>query len=170
MSYFLPILIALLIIYALIKKVNVYSAFVRGAGNALPVLKEITPLICAIMISLSLLRSSGALEIITNILSPLLNTLGIDKEIAPLFILRPFSGSASLALLSDIFSHYGVDTFIGFLSSIMMGSTETIFYTIALYFGAAGIKKTRYAVPVALISSIVGVYVAVIVAKYLFYK
>ena len=133
MSYILPLMILGLIIYALIKRVDVYSAFTEGAAEALPMLIRILPYMAGMLAAIQALRASGALERLLGALSPAFNAVGLPAELAPLFILRPFSGSAALSLLGDVLTTYGPDTFTGVAASIMLGSTETIFYTIALY-------------------------------------
>ena len=147
MSYILPLMILGLIIYALIKRVDVYSAFTEGAAEALPMLIKILPYMAGMLAAIQALRASGALELMLGALSPAFNAVGLPAELAPLFILRPFSGVAA---------------------SIMLGSTETIFYTIALYFGTVGIRRTRAALPAALISSVIGTAAAIVLAQGLF--
>lgn len=168
-AFIIPILAIFVIVYGLIKRVDVYDAFITGAAKSVPLLVKILPYIAAMLIALSVFRSSGALDILIHALSPALNAVGLPPELAPLTLLRPFSGSASLAMLSDVFANYNVDTFIGFAASIIIGSTETIFYTISVYFGSVRIIKTRHAVPVALLSGIVSVAAALLCA-YLFWN
>lgn len=165
MLYILPALIAALLIYSLIKKVDIYSAFTQGAYDALPMLVKILPCMAAMMVSINALRASGALEAFIKLISPILDKIGFPAELAPMFVLRPFSGSAAMSLLQDVFVNYGADTYLGFAASIMLGSTETIFYTIALYFGSVGVKRTRAAIPAAILSSIVGAAVAIILSR-----
>ena len=166
MSYILPLMILGLIIYALIKRVDVYSAFTEGAAEALPMLIRILPYMAGMLAAIQALRAS--LELMLGALSPAFNAMGLPAELAPLFILRPFSGSAALSLLGDVLTTYGPDTFTGVAASIMLGSTETIFYTIALYFGTVGIRRTRAALPAALISSVIGTAAAIVLAQGLF--
>lgn len=156
-SLIIPILIALLIVYALIKKVNVYKAFIEGAGEALPSLIKILPYLAAMLVSIELLRGSGALEGVINAVSPVSSRLGVEPPLVPLIVLRPFSGSASLAILRDILMEHGPDSPTGRAASIIVGSTETVFYTVSVYFGAVGVTKTRQAIPAAIISGMVGV-------------
>lgn len=163
-SIAIPALIALLTVYALIKKVDVYKAFVEGAGEALPGLVSILPYLAAMLTGIELLRGSGALELIINALSPLSERLGIPSPLIPLIVLRPFSGSASLALLKDVLTEHGADGRVGRAASIIVGSTETVFYTVSVYFGAVGVTKTRQAVPAALIAGTVGTALGIILA------
>ncbi len=165
MSLIMPGLIAFLLIYAYIKKADVYSAFVSGALGALPVLYKILPSMCAMMAALSLLRGSGAMEAFNGAVSPLLQWAGIPGELGPLLLLRPFSGSAALALLSDIFETCGADSFAGIAASVMMGSTETIFYTISVYLGSVGVTKPRYCVAASLGAAAVGAASALVLSR-----
>lgn len=168
MSYIMPGLIAVLLIWAAIKKVDIYEAFVSGAGEALPLLIKILPCMAAMMVGLKTLRASGALDWLIGLIAPGLNRIGFPAELVPLFVLRPFSGSAAMSLLKDVFDVYGPDGYLGVAASLMLGSTETIFYTIALYFGSISVKKTRVTVPVALLSGVVGAAVALVFARLMF--
>lgn len=168
MQLIIPILLAILLISSVFSGSPVYDSFINGAKKSLPMLFSILPYMAAMLCALNIFRDSGALELVTEMLSPVLSVLGIPDDLATLVTLRPFSGSAAIALLDDIYRNSGVDSFSGYLASIMLGSTETIFYTVSLYFGAVGIKKTRHAVPTALISGIIGVAVSVLLAHYLF--
>lgn len=167
-AYILPVGIALLFAYAASKGSNVYDAFVRGASQSLPTLKKVLPCMAAMLIAINVFRASGALDFLTKLASPVFEAVFIPKELAPLILLRPFSGSAALALLADTFSRCGVDSFIGLCASLLVGSTETIFYTVALYFGSAGISKPRYSVAVALISGVVSIAASIALAYALF--
>ena len=160
----LPIAIASVLTFALVKKVDVYSAFAKGAKEALPVLINILPYLAAMLMAINVFRESGALAALIRLLEKPLAALGFPAELLPLALLRPFSGSASLALLSDVYAQYGADTFLGRAASLMMGSSETIFYTLALYFGSIHVTKTRYCVPVALLSGAVGIAVSLLLA------
>ena len=165
MSYIMPLMILLLLGYALYKRVNVYEAFTRGAQEALPLLVQVLPFMAAMMIAMNLFRSSGALSAFIRWIEPLLSKLGIPAELVPLLVLRPFSGSAAIALLQDVFTNHGVDSFAGLAASLMLGSTETIFYTVALYFGSVGVRKTRVTIAVALLSGVVGAVAAFLFAQ-----
>ncbi|MCE5236007.1 MAG: nucleoside recognition domain-containing protein [Clostridiaceae bacterium] len=164
MSYLVPALVVALFIYAYAKKTDVYGAFIAGAKETFPLLLHVLPPMAAMMAALTVLRSSGALAAVIEFTAPAFEAIGLKRELVPLFVLRPFSGSAAMALLKDVFDAYGVDSFSGYAASVMLGSTETIFYTIALYFGAVGVTKTRYTVPVALLAGIVGTVGAMLFA------
>ena len=153
MKYVIPILVAALLAYALIRRVNPYEAFIRGAADA------------AMLGAITLLRGCGALDALGNWLSPVFEKIGIPSELTPLILLRPFSGSASLALLGDTLTRYGADSFVGRAASVCVGSTETIFYTLALYCGSVGISKTRHALPAALAGCTAGVVSGILLVR-----
>ena len=160
----IPILVGLLLIYALIKKVNVYKAFIEGAKEALPSLVSILPYLAAMLTSIELLRGSGALGSVIKLISPVSERLGVPSPLVPMIVLRPFSGSASLALLKDVLTEYGPDGRIGRAASVTVGSTETVFYTVSVYFGAIGVTKTRQAIPAALIAGLAGTTVGILLS------
>ena len=151
------ILILLLLLFAAFRRVNVFSAFVKGAADALPLLKTLLPTLAAFSIAMRLFRDSGAEAWLFSLLSPVLARVGVDARLVPLLLVRPFSGSAATGALTDLFTQYGPDSTVGQTASVLLGSSETVFYTLALYFGAVGVKKTRFAVPVALAALAVSV-------------
>ena len=153
MKYVIPILIAALLAYALIRRVNPYEAFIRGAADAVPTLLRVLPALAAM------------LDALGNWLSPVFEKIGIPSELTPLILLRPFSGSASLALLGDTLTRYGADSFVGRAASVCVGSTETIFYTLALYCGSVGISKPRHALPAALAGCTAGVVSGILLVR-----
>lgn len=150
-----PTVILLIIIYGVIEKNKVYDTFLEGAKEGLDVVINIFPTLIGIFLAVGALRSSGILDAIINLIKPVIAMLKIPAEIMPLAILRPISGSASMAVATDIMSKYGVDTIIGQIASTIMGSTETTFYTIALYTSAVKIKKIRFVLIAALVADIV---------------
>ena len=152
---------------ALAGKRDVYTLLVSGAADGLTALGQIIPALVVLLSSVHMLRASGALEWLTALLSPVCHWIGIPPETLPLVIIRPISGSAALAVGSEIMACYGADSGIGRTAAVMLGSTETTFYTISVYFGAANIKKTRYAIPAALIADLTGFGVAAFVTKLL---
>jgi len=164
-----PILILAVIVFAAVLRVDVFSAFVEGAGEALPMLKKLVPCMASIMLAIAVFRDSGALDFLTNFLAPAVEPLGLDARLLPLLLVRPFSGSAAIAAATEIFAAHGPDSRVGFLASILVGASETIFYTIALYFGAVGVKKTRFAIPVALAAMLAAVASGLLFGK-MFYK
>ena len=168
MSLVSPILFLLLIVTSFFRGSGVYDSFIRGAKSALPMLLNVLPYMAAMLCALNIMRDSGALAFIVSLIAPGMEKIGVPGELTPLIVLRPFSGGAALALLDDVFKVGGVDSFAGYMASVMLGSTETIFYTVSLYFGSIGVKKTRYSVPVALLSGLVGILAAVVLSKVFF--
>ncbi len=159
-KWLLPCLILLIVGGGLIKGVPVYDAFVAGAKEGLKTAVTILPYMIAMLSVIFLMQKSGLLSSVTKLLSPVFDALGIPQPVAPLMLLRPFSGSASLAMLQNILSDQGTDSRAGLVASTLMGSTETIFYTCGIYLGAAGVKKSRYAIPAALAAWLTGSIVA----------
>ena len=151
-----PMILAGVALYAITHGVDVYSALVQGAGEGLATLARIVPALIALLAAVHMLRASGALELAAQLLGPILERLGIPPETVALLLVRPVSGSAALGVGSDLISTYGSDSYIGRVAAVMLGSTETTFYTVAVYFGAVGITKTRYAVPAALCADLAG--------------
>ena len=161
-SIAIPFTILLIIVYGLIEKQSVFDVFLDGAKEGIQIIANIFPTLLGLFLSISVLRESGIIEAFTNLVLPLLNLLKIPAEILPLAILRPISGSASMAVATDIMTKYGVDSIIGLMSSTIMGSTETTLYTIALYTSAVKIKKTRFVLFAALLADFVGMLPSVI--------
>lgn len=155
-----PVLLCFTACYALGKRVDVYTALTRGAEEGLNVLVHILPSLIALLTAVYMFRASGAMEYLGALLAPALERVGIPPEVAPLLFIRPISGSGALAVGSELMATYGPDSYIGRVAAVMLGSSETTFYTIAVYFGAAGIKKTRYAVPAALCADLAGFFFA----------
>ena len=161
----IPLLLLLVSVVALSKKQDAYSALLEGGKDGLRIIFTIAPALVMLLTAVHMMRDSGAIELIARWLSPITNAVGIPAQVLPLMLIRPFSGSAALAVGADLMAAYGVDSLIGRTAAIMLGSTETTFYTISVYF--ANIKKTRYAVPAALIADMVGFVAAAMCAKYL---
>lgn len=157
-----PFTILIIIVYGLIEKQSVFDIFLEGAKEGLQIVVNIFPTLLGLFLSISVLRASGIIDEITNLALPLLNLLKIPSEILPLALLRPISGSASMAVATDIMNNFGVDSLIGLISSTIMGSTETTLYTIALYTSAVKIKKTRFVLIAALLADFVGVLTSVV--------
>ena len=155
-DYAVPIVLLLASVLTLSKKENTYDLLVDGAGEGLKLLAAIVPTLIILMTSVTMLRESGAVDWLGKMLSPVFTFMGIPPETVLLVLIRPLSGSAALAVGADLMARYGVDSQIGRTVAVMLGSTETTFYTISVYFGAAGIKKTRYTVPAALIADLTG--------------
>ena len=167
-SYVIPVLLAAVAVYGMGKKVNVYSALTHGAEEGLSVLLRIIPALVGLLTAVSMFRASGALEWFSDLCAPLLDLLGIPAETMPLMLIRPVSGSGALAVASDLMMTHGPDSYEGRVAAVMLGSTETTFYTIAVYFGAAGIARTRYAVPAALCADLAGFMAAAFAVRLFF--
>lgn len=167
-ALFVPLFIAGIVIYGVVKRVPVYDAFVKGAKQGLFTVVRILPFVVGFVFAIRIFSASGCFDYIASALSPVLEPAGIPPEILPLALMRPFSGSASIAALTAIFGRFGPDSFIGRAASTMMGSSETLFYTTALYYGSVGIKKTRYTIPAALISEVFGLVGSVFFCRLFF--
>ncbi len=159
-DYIVPLILFFTAALALRKKENAYDILLGGASEGLTLLLSILPALILLLTAVHMLRASGAVEILSRILSPVFSLFGIPPETAMLMLIRPISGSAALAVGAELMAEYGVDSLVGRTAAVMLGSTETTFYTISVYFGAAGIKKTRYTVPAALFADFVGFFMA----------
>ena len=166
-DYIVPLLLLISSLLALRKRENAYDALLDGAAEGLKLLVTLVPTLILLLTSITMLRASGAVEWISKVLSPLFSFFGIPPETAMLVLIRPFSGSAALAIGAELMTQYGADSLIGRTTAIMLGSTETTFYAISVYFGAAGIQKTRYTIPAALIADFTGFFMASLTAKIL---
>lgn len=155
-DYVVPLLILAACLLTLHKKENAYDILLEGGTEGLRLLVSIVPALVLLLVAVHMLRASGAVEMIGGLLSPIFRFLGIPPECAVLVLIRPISGSAALAVGADLMASYGVDSVVGRTAAVMLGSTETTFYTISVYFGAVGIKRTRYAMPAALFADLVG--------------
>jgi spore maturation protein B len=156
LTMLVPLIIAGITLWGMIRRVNVYDSLIHGAEEGLGVLLRIVPALIALLTAVYMLRASGALELLSSFLSPVLRFLGIPPETVALLVVRPVSGSAALGVGAEIISAYGANSQIGRTAAVMLGSTETTFYIIAVYFGAAGIVKSRHAVPAALCADLAG--------------
>ena len=159
-EYIVPVLLLIVSLYALRKQENSYDLLLTGAAEGLKLLLTLVPTLVLLLTAVTMLRASGAMEYIGRVFAPVFRFVGIPPETAMLVLIRPISGSAALAVGADLMAEYGVDSQIGRTAAVMLGSTETTFYTISVYFGAAGIKKTRYTLPAALFADFVGFFMA----------
>ena len=166
-DYLVPLILMGTASWALHRKENAYDLMLSGTADGLKILLSLIPALVLLLTAVTTLRASGALELLRNLLSPVFCFFGIPPETALLVLVRPISGSAALAVGADIMTAYGVDSCIGRTAAIMLGSTETTFYTISVYFGAAGIKKTRYTLPAALFADFVGFFMAALSVRLL---
>jgi spore maturation protein B len=163
-DWIVPVLIAGVVGYGLLQRVGVYDSFVRGAGKGLKTAISVLPCLVAVMVAVEMMKASGALQLLSRFLSGPLSFLGLPAEVAPLVVVRPFSGMAALGMLDDIYRSSGPDSAAARTASVIMGSTETLFYTVAIYFGSVGIKKTRHTVPAAMVSFLVSILLSGILA------
>ncbi|MDU1321354.1 MAG: spore maturation protein [Clostridium botulinum] len=161
----IPIIILLIIAYGMVKKVKVYECFVEGAKDGVSICIRIFPYLLAMMVAIAVFRESKALDCLINALRPVSNLIGLPGELVPLVLIKPLSGSGALGVFADILKQFGPDSNVGKMASIIMGSTETIFYTITVYFGAVGIKKIRHTLWAAIFADMVAIIMAVLVTN-----
>ena len=164
---FIPILIAFVLIFAMIKGVDAYSAFVKGAKGALPLMASLLPFIIAMFIAVELFRNSGLSALLCNFLAPIFKVIGVPVEVCELTLIRPFSSNAAYVLLKDIFTNYGVDSYIGKCASVIMGSSDTIFYVSSIYFSSTSVKKTLLTIPIALICNVACAIIACFCCRFI---
>lgn len=167
-SLVIPVLLAAVAVCGLGRRVDVYAALTHGAEEGLGVLLRIVPALVGLLTAVAMFRASGAMDALSGLLAPVLEWLGIPAQTAPLMLIRPVSGSGALAVGTELMTTYGPDSYIGRVAAVMLGSTETTFYTIAVYFGSAGIHRTRHAMPAALLADLTG-FVASAFAVRLFF-
>ncbi len=161
----MPAVAVFTVIYALIKKLPVFDIFLEGSKKALKQIAELLPALTALFLAVEMLKTSGGSKILISLLSPLSDLLGIPEEVLPLCIISPLSGSGSLAVLQDILTQFGPDSYIGRTASVIAGASETTFYAVAVYYGSAGIKKIRHTVPAALTADITTFIAAALFCK-----
>lgn len=166
-AYILPIIFISLFIYCYLKKINTYDTFVKGAKGAISLVVEIFPFIASILIAVALLRISGITDLLATFLSPIFNALGVPTELCELVLLRPFTGSGSFGILESIFTTYGPDSYISRCACVIMGCSETIFYVATVYISQTKVKKLLYAIPVALICSLIGTIVGCVLCRFI---
>lgn len=155
-SLVIPVLLAGVAVCGMGKRVDVYATLTHGAEEGLTVLLRVIPALVGLLTAVSMFRSSGAMEWLSGLCAPILKWLGIPPETAPLMLVRPVSGNGALAVASELIAANGPDSYVGRVAAVMLGSTETTFYTIAVYFGSAGIHKTRHTIPAALAADLTG--------------
>jgi spore maturation protein B len=164
----IPVLLVLIPLAGLLRGVKVYDTFIDGAKEGFNVAVRIIPFLVGILVAIGMFRASGAMDMLTNALRPLFARTIFPAELFPLAVLRTLSGSGSLALTTDMIKRYGADSMIGRMAATLYGSSETLFYVLAVYFGAVGIKKTRHAIPAGLVGDVVAAIVAVAVCTWMF--
>lgn len=166
-SYIIPFFIIFILIYCLFKKINAYDAFVKGSKTSFDLILTSLPYIVAIFIALEVFSVSGLSTFIANLLNPVFSLLGIPSELTEMILIKPFSGCGSLAVLENIFTKYGVDSYLARAGCAIAGSSEAIFYVTAVYFAKTNVKHFRYAIPVALIANLFGAVVGCWVCKFI---
>ena len=164
----LPLMILIILTAGILKKVPVYEEFVEGAKDGFIVSIKIIPYLVALIAAISMFKASGAMEWITNLFGFILNKFSIPADIVPIMITRPLSGSAALGLFSELAASHGADSFITKMAAIMIGSSETTFYVLTVYFGSVGIKKFRYALTTGILSDIISIVLAIWAAHLFF--
>lgn len=167
-DYIIPFIFFYIIGYGLLMKTNIFDEFIQGAKDGFKVVVDILPTLIGLMVAIGILRASGALNILSDLLKPLTNYLHFPSQLVPVAIIKMFSSSAATSLVLDIFKEYGPDSYLGRLVSVMMSSTETIFYTMAVYFMAAGVRKTRYTLLGCLLATLTGIIASVIMTNLVF--
>lgn len=163
----MPLMIIIIVIYGVVERKKVFDIFLDGAKDGISVVLNIFPTLVGLFVAIGALRSSGIIDLIVNLLTPVFNLFNFPTEILPLTLIRPISGSASIAVATDIMKNFGVDTNIGLIASVIMGSTETTVYTIAVYTSSIGIKNTRFVLWAALIADVIGMLTSVMVCRFL---
>ncbi|MBU1298247.1 MAG: spore maturation protein [Bacteroidetes bacterium] len=164
----IPAIILFIVTYGAIKKVKIYETFVEGAKEGFNVGVRIIPYLVAMLVAIGIFRASGAMNILAWLVSPITLLIGMPAEALPMAIMRPLSGSGALGVMSEIIKTHGADSLIGRMVSVMMGSGETTFYVLAVYFGSVGISETRHAVPAGIIADIVGILMSVWLVNLIF--
>jgi spore maturation protein B len=167
-DYIIPFIFFYIIGYGLLTKSNIYDEFIKGAKDGFKVVLDIMPTLIGLMVAIGILRSSGTLSIISDLIKPITRVLHFPSELVPVAIVKMFSSSAATSLVLDIFKEHGPDSYLGRMVSIMSSSTETIFYTLAVYFMAAGVKKTRYTLIGCLLATLTGITMSVILTNLVF--
>lgn len=166
--WFIPVMIAFILIYGTYKKVPTYESFVEGGKEGIKMAVSIMPFLVGMMVAIAVFRASGALDVMVNWIRPALEIVGVPAEIVPLALIRPISGTAALGITSDLIGVHGPDSFIGTLAAALQGSTDTTFYVLTVYFGAVGIKKMGDALKVGLLADAVAIITAIVVVTFMF--
>ena len=164
-SFILPAVFIIILGYALFKRINIFDVFLSGAKQGAYSCFGILPALVGLVVAVSMMRASGLLDFLAGILSPVLNVIGFPAEVLPLALLKPVSGSGALAMIKSVFEAYGVDSSIGKLASVMLGSSETTFYALAVYYGATKVKNTRHTVFAAVVADITGIAASVVLCN-----
>jgi len=164
-QFIIPAFILFAVLYGFIKKVKIYDSFISGAKEAIEIIFKIFPYILAIFVAIKSFQVSGAFDFVKSLFSDVFKIFGVPEEVIGIALIKPLSGSASIGVFTEIIKTAGVDSLATKISAVIMGSAETTFYVLAVYLGAVGIKKTKYLVPVCILSDIIGVVIAILVVK-----
>ena len=167
-DFLIPVTVLFIVVFGCLQRVDIYEVFLEGAKEGLRTVVDILPTLIGLIMAVEVLRAGGLLEILVELIRPAAEAVGFPAELAPLSIVRLVSSSAATGLLTDLFANYGPDSFLGRAASVMMSCTETVFYTMSLYFLSVGVKKTRWTRPCALLANFVGVVAAVWLVKVVF--
>lgn len=168
-SLIIPLMVVGVIVYGVVKKIDIYDSFICGVGEAIKMLLSLFPVIFAMVIGIDLMVNSLLLSDLSEFLSPLLSFFHFPVEILPLAVLRPISGSSALVMMNDIFREFGVDSYVGRVASLVQGTTDTTIYIIGLYFSSVGIKKIRYALIVGLLADLCAIILSMVVVRLWFH-
>jgi len=167
-DFIIPVTILFIVVFGCLQKVDIYEVFLEGAREGLQTVVDILPTLIGLIMAVEVVRAGGLLDIIVECIRPFADAVGFPAELAPLSIVRLISSSAATGLLTDLFQHYGPDSHLGRVASVMMSCTETVFYTMSLYFLSVGIRRTRWTLPCALLANLVGVFAAVWLVEVVF--
>ena len=167
-DFMIPVTILFIVVFGCLQKVDIYEVFLEGAKIGLQTVVDILPTLIGLVMAVEVIRAGGLLDILVELFRPFAEVMGFPAELAPLSIVRLVSSTAATGLLTDLFASYGPDSFLGRTASVMMSCTETVFYTMSLYFLSVGIKKTRWTLPCALLANVVGMFAAVWLVRLVF--
>ena len=167
-DFLIPVTVLFIVVFGCLHRVGIYEVFLEGAKEGLQTVIDILPTLIGLIMAVEVVRAGGLLDVMVNFIRPAADAIGFPAELAPLSIVRLVSSSAATGLLTDLFANYGPDSFLGRTASVMMSCTETVFYTMSLYFLSVGVRKTRYTLPCALLANIVGVFAAVWLVQMVF--
>ena len=167
-TFAIPAMVLFVVVYGVIKKVKIYEAFVEGAKEGFNIGVRIIPFLVAMLVAIGIFRAGGAMDILATLLSPITSLIGMPAETVPMAFMRPLSGSGALGVMSEIIKTHGPDSLIGRMVSVMMGSGETTYYVLAVYFGSVSVSRTRHAVPAGIVADIVGILASVWLTNLIF--
>lgn len=163
-----PFMVLIILVHGYIKGIDLYNTFIEGAMEGFKTAIKIMPYLIAIFIAIGIFRASTALDMFTSLLEPIIGLVGVPKEVLPLVIIRPLSGSGALGVVRDIIANYGPDSYPGLVASIMMGSSETIFYTLSIYFGSIGVKDYKHTLKAALLAYVISIFTTMLICNYFY--